>query len=417
MGARARSPPKNATTSAAGARADPAATRRAADHHRRLRLAHQSQPGGEPPRHTRLVWGAVTAGTCSQRPDRPLSAPRAAGVRDPGRVVRVSGSTGVTRAPGAHVSARVDWLVPGKALVDIKTVGRVGGSEPSSFGRQCAQLDYPLQANALHRRLGSRHGRTAAVHSSRRRTEYGVLSSSGSSSTTRSALDEPGCARPYRVRRTRIRRRLVRHSATTPTTSQISRAGLVRAHRIGAHREQKTPQVAEFTPRPPDAASQATLVEQQRAIAEVRFSRREMPARPVTRKRRCAGVRIRTALRAGVLPRHQTEVRRVERPPQWQARTGARVGKRAVRGQGDRRDDVNGVSQVPFAWDVQTNTICPSGRSSSQPTDEKDDKDSARRPDRRLPEQPEHRRAGPKSIFTVLPTYFVEMAEVICRRP
>jgi len=52
------------------------------------------------------------------------------------------------RDPGTGVTcrARVDWLVPGKALVDIKTVGRVGGSEPSSFGRQCAQLDYPLQA-------------------------------------------------------------------------------------------------------------------------------------------------------------------------------------------------------------------------------------------------------------------------------
>lgn len=49
-------------------------------------------------------------------------------------------------ATGVTCRARVDWLVPGKALVDIKTVGRVGGSEPSSFGRQCAQLDYPLQA-------------------------------------------------------------------------------------------------------------------------------------------------------------------------------------------------------------------------------------------------------------------------------
>ena len=52
------------------------------------------------------------------------------------------------RDPGTGVTcrARVDWLVPGKALVDVKTVGRVGGSEPAAFGRQCATLDYPLQA-------------------------------------------------------------------------------------------------------------------------------------------------------------------------------------------------------------------------------------------------------------------------------
>ncbi len=47
---------------------------------------------------------------------------------------------------GVTCRARVDWLVPGKALVDVKTVGRYGGADPAAFGRQCAQLDYPMQA-------------------------------------------------------------------------------------------------------------------------------------------------------------------------------------------------------------------------------------------------------------------------------
>lgn len=47
---------------------------------------------------------------------------------------------------GVTCRARVDWLVPGKALVDVKTVGRYGGADPAAFGRQCATLDYPMQA-------------------------------------------------------------------------------------------------------------------------------------------------------------------------------------------------------------------------------------------------------------------------------
>ncbi len=49
-------------------------------------------------------------------------------------------------ATGVTCRARVDWLVPSKALVDVKTVGRYGGADPSAFGKQCASLDYPLQA-------------------------------------------------------------------------------------------------------------------------------------------------------------------------------------------------------------------------------------------------------------------------------
>lgn len=47
---------------------------------------------------------------------------------------------------GVTCRARVDWLVPSKALVDVKTVGRYGGADPAAFGRQCATLDYPMQA-------------------------------------------------------------------------------------------------------------------------------------------------------------------------------------------------------------------------------------------------------------------------------
>lgn len=41
--------------------------------------------------------------------------------------------------------ARVDWLRD-EALVDLKTVSRYGSSEPRTFGRQAASLDYPMSA-------------------------------------------------------------------------------------------------------------------------------------------------------------------------------------------------------------------------------------------------------------------------------
>lgn len=46
---------------------------------------------------------------------------------------------------GITCRGRIDWVHP-KALVDLKTVGRYGGSEPDTFGRQAASLDYPLSA-------------------------------------------------------------------------------------------------------------------------------------------------------------------------------------------------------------------------------------------------------------------------------
>lgn len=49
-------------------------------------------------------------------------------------------------ATGVTCRARVDWLVPGKALVDVKTTGNDGGSDPDTFGRQAAKLNYPMQA-------------------------------------------------------------------------------------------------------------------------------------------------------------------------------------------------------------------------------------------------------------------------------
>ena len=40
---------------------------------------------------------------------------------------------------------RVDW-VRSNAIVDLKTAGRPGGSELDEFGRQAANLNYPLAA-------------------------------------------------------------------------------------------------------------------------------------------------------------------------------------------------------------------------------------------------------------------------------
>ena len=52
---------------------------------------------------------------------------------------------------GVTCRARIDWLHP-KAIVDLKTVSRYGGSELDTFGRQAASLDYPL--SAAHYREG-----------------------------------------------------------------------------------------------------------------------------------------------------------------------------------------------------------------------------------------------------------------------
>lgn len=46
---------------------------------------------------------------------------------------------------GITCRGRLDW-VRDNALVDLKTVGRYGGAEPSTFGRQSANLDYPMSA-------------------------------------------------------------------------------------------------------------------------------------------------------------------------------------------------------------------------------------------------------------------------------
>ncbi|NUP32068.1 MAG: hypothetical protein HOU01_10165 [Streptomycetaceae bacterium] len=46
---------------------------------------------------------------------------------------------------GVPLRGRIDWLRP-NAIVDVKTVGRYGGSELNTFGRQAANLDYPMSA-------------------------------------------------------------------------------------------------------------------------------------------------------------------------------------------------------------------------------------------------------------------------------
>lgn len=46
---------------------------------------------------------------------------------------------------GVPLRGRIDWLRD-NAIVDLKTVGRYGGSELGTFGRQAASLDYPMSA-------------------------------------------------------------------------------------------------------------------------------------------------------------------------------------------------------------------------------------------------------------------------------
>lgn len=46
---------------------------------------------------------------------------------------------------GITCRGRIDW-VRDNALVDLKTVGRYGGAEPETFGRQSASLNYPMAA-------------------------------------------------------------------------------------------------------------------------------------------------------------------------------------------------------------------------------------------------------------------------------
>lgn len=46
---------------------------------------------------------------------------------------------------GVRMRGRIDWL-RANAIVDLKTCGRYGGSELSTFGRQAASLDYPMSA-------------------------------------------------------------------------------------------------------------------------------------------------------------------------------------------------------------------------------------------------------------------------------
>ena len=178
--------------------------------------------------------------------------------------------------------------------------------------------------------------------------------------------------------------------------------------------------VAEFTPRPPalSAASQATLVEQQRAIAEVQAAvvvAQQCPrdlARAEAEMREACG---RTALAERAFFR---VTNRGQGPSVHLARELARVWGNVQYGVKEtRRDDAAGVSEVlAFAWDVQTNTR--SDRSFVVPHQRM--KDGKRVPlidltDVYLNSQNIGARAVRECIFTVLPTYFVEMAESLCR--
>ena len=178
--------------------------------------------------------------------------------------------------------------------------------------------------------------------------------------------------------------------------------------------------VAEFTPRPPalSAASQATLVEQQRAIAEVQAAvvvAQQCPrdlARAEAEMREACG---RTALAERAFFR---VTNRGQGPSVHLARELARVWGNVQYGVKEtRRDDAAGVSEVlAFAWDVQTNTR--SDRSFVVPHQRM--KDGKRVPlidltDVYLNNQNIGARAVRECIFTVLPTYFVEMAESLCR--
>jgi hypothetical protein len=166
------------------------------------------------------------------------------------------------------------------------------------------------------------------------------------------------------------------------------------------------------------AASQATLVEQQRAIAEVQAAvvvAQQCPrdlARAEAEMREACG---RTALAERAFFR---VTNRGQGPSVHLARELARVWGNVQYGVKEtRRDDAAGVSEVlAFAWDVQTNTR--SDRSFVVPHQRM--KDGKRVPlidltDVYLNNQNIGARAVRECIFTVLPTYFVEMAESLCR--
>ncbi|HEY1178255.1 MAG TPA: PD-(D/E)XK nuclease-like domain-containing protein [Phytomonospora sp.] len=60
---------------------------------------------------------------------------------------------------GVPLRGRIDWL-RAEHIVDLKTVGRYGGSELDTFGRQAASLDYPMSAANYVAGVAALTGRT-----------------------------------------------------------------------------------------------------------------------------------------------------------------------------------------------------------------------------------------------------------------
>lgn len=187
-----------------------------------------------------------------------------------------------------------------------------------------------------------------------------------------------------------------------------------------------TKNVTEFTPRPPamSAASQAALVEQQRAIAEVQAA--VVVAQQCPRDLSRAEAEMREACGRMALAERAffKVINRGQGPSVHLARELARVWGNVQYGVKEtRRDDAAGVSEIlAFAWDVQTNTR--SERSFVVPhqrmVTDKATKAQYRKPlidlgDIYLNNQNIGARAVRECIFTVLPTYFVESAEEACR--
>lgn len=170
---------------------------------------------------------------------------------------------------------------------------------------------------------------------------------------------------------------------------------------------------------PRTVATQATQVEQARAVAEVQAA--VVVAQNVPRDRAAAEAEMRDSCsRPGLAERAFYSVpNRGNGPTVHLARELARIWGNVQYGVHElRRDDENGISEVQaFAWDVQTNVR--STRTFQVPHQRM--KGRNRQPltdlgDVYLNNQNVGARAVRECIFTVLPPWFTEEAQAICHR-
>ena len=181
--------------------------------------------------------------------------------------------------------------------------------------------------------------------------------------------------------------------------------------------ESKT--VAQFAPTPPAAATnQVTQIEQARAIAEVQAA--VVVAQQCPRDMTRAEIELRDSCgRMSLANRAFYRVpNRGSGPSVHLAREIARIWGNVQYGVHElRRDDKAGMSEIQaFAWDVQTNTR--STRTFQVPHQRMvkgERKALVDLGDVYLNNQNIGARAVRECIFTVAPTWFVELAEELCR--